>query len=79
MSIARKELCDLFIISGGINGAAVACDAAGPGLSVALAEEHDFAEVTLSRSSKMLHESAMGISSVCRCASDGSSQAGSRL
>src|SRR5436309_15396325 len=46
---------DLFVIGGGINGAAVACDAAGRGLSVALAEERDFAEGTSSRSSKLIH------------------------
>ena len=39
----------------GINGAAVACDAAGRGLSVALAEERDFAEGTSSRSSQLIH------------------------
>jgi glycerol-3-phosphate dehydrogenase len=51
----RKDPCDLFVIGGGINGAAVACDAAGRGLSVALAEERDFAEGTSSRSSKLIH------------------------
>ena len=55
MSIERNEHCDLFVIGGGINGAAVACDAAGRGLSVALAEERDFAEGTSSRSSKLIH------------------------
>jgi len=51
----RTEPYDLFVIGGGINGAAVACDAAGRGLSVALAEMHDFAEGTSSRSSKLIH------------------------
>lgn len=46
---------DLFVIGGGINGAAIACDAAGRGLSVALAEARDFAEGTSSRSSKLIH------------------------
>jgi glycerol-3-phosphate dehydrogenase len=55
MTIERIEPCDLFVIGGGINGAAVACDAAGRGLSVALAEERDFAEGTSSRSSKLIH------------------------
>jgi len=55
MSPAREDSCDLFVIGGGINGAAVACDAAGRGLSVALAEERDFAEGTSSRSSKLIH------------------------
>jgi len=49
------DLYDLLVIGGGINGAAVACDAAGRGLSVALAEERDFAEGTSSRSSKLIH------------------------
>lgn len=51
----RKDTYDLFVIGGGINGAAVACDAAGRGLSVGLAEMHDFAEGTSSRSSKLIH------------------------
>ncbi len=55
MSTPRSEPYDLFVIGGGINGAAVACDAAGRGLSVALAEERDFAEGTSSRSSKLIH------------------------
>jgi glycerol-3-phosphate dehydrogenase len=55
MSAERSEHYDLFIIGGGINGAAIACDAAGRGLSVALAEERDFAEGTSSRSSKLIH------------------------
>jgi glycerol-3-phosphate dehydrogenase len=55
MPIAPKPLYDLFVIGGGINGAAIACDAAGRGLAVALAEERDFAEGTSSRSSKLIH------------------------
>jgi glycerol-3-phosphate dehydrogenase len=55
MSSERNEPYDLFVIGGGINGAAVACDAAGRGLAVALAEERDFAEGTSSRSSKLIH------------------------
>jgi glycerol-3-phosphate dehydrogenase len=55
MTIERNGACDLFVIGGGINGAAVACDAAGRGLSVALADERDFAEGTSSRSSKLIH------------------------
>jgi glycerol-3-phosphate dehydrogenase len=46
---------DLLVIGGGINGAAVACDAAGRGLSVALVEMRDFGEGTSSRSSKLVH------------------------
>lgn len=51
----KTEIHDLFVIGGGINGAAIACDAAGRGLSVALAEMFDFAEGTSSRSSKLIH------------------------
>ncbi|HWA43558.1 MAG TPA: glycerol-3-phosphate dehydrogenase [Hypericibacter adhaerens] len=55
MSPPPSKLYDLFVIGGGINGAAIACDAAGRGLAVALAEERDFAEGTSSRSSKLIH------------------------
>jgi glycerol-3-phosphate dehydrogenase len=55
MPVSPKPLYDLFVIGGGINGAAIACDAAGRGLAVALAEERDFAEGTSSRSSKLIH------------------------
>lgn len=46
---------DLFIIGGGINGAAVARDAAGRGLSVRLAEMGDYGSATSSASSKLIH------------------------
>ena len=46
---------DLFIIGGGINGTAIARDAAGRGLSVYLCEQYDLSEQTSSRSSKMIH------------------------
>lgn len=46
---------DIFIIGGGINGAAIARDAAGRGLSVALAERGDFGGGTSSASTKLLH------------------------
>ncbi len=46
---------DLAIIGGGINGAAIARDAAGRGLSVFLAEAQDYAQGTSSRSSKLIH------------------------
>ena len=47
--------CDLLIIGGGINGAAVARDAAGRGLKVVLAERGDYACATSSASSKLIH------------------------
>ena len=46
---------DLFVIGGGINGAAVARDAVGRGLSARLAEMGDYAHATSSASSKMIH------------------------
>ena len=46
---------DLFVIGGGINGAAVARDAAGRGLKVMLAERDDYASATSSASSKLIH------------------------
>lgn len=55
MKTGPEKVYDLFVIGGGINGAAVACDAAGRGLSVGLAEMQDFAEGTSSRSSKLIH------------------------
>ena len=50
-----NERVDLLIIGGGINGAGVARDAAGRGLSVLLAERHDYAGATSSSSSKLIH------------------------
>ncbi len=50
-----KDRVDVFIIGGGINGAAVARDAAGRGLSVILAEKGDYANATSSASSKLIH------------------------
>jgi glycerol-3-phosphate dehydrogenase len=46
---------DLFIIGGGINGAGIARDAAGRGLSVVLAEKGDLAGATSSASTKLFH------------------------
>jgi glycerol-3-phosphate dehydrogenase len=46
---------DLLVIGGGINGAGVARDAAGRGLSVLLAEKSDLAGATSSWSSKLIH------------------------
>jgi glycerol-3-phosphate dehydrogenase len=55
MSEHADTVFDLFVIGGGINGAAIACDAGGRGLTVGLAEMQDFAEGTSSRSSKLIH------------------------
>ncbi len=46
---------DLFIIGGGVNGCAIARDAAGRGLSVYLAEQNDLASGTSSASTKLIH------------------------
>jgi glycerol-3-phosphate dehydrogenase len=46
---------DLLIIGGGINGAAIARDAAGRGLSVRLVEQNDLASGTSSASTKLIH------------------------
>ncbi len=46
---------DLVIVGGGINGAGIAADAAGRGLSVLLAEKSDLASGTSSASSKLIH------------------------
>src|SRR5436190_20425168 len=46
---------DLLVIGGGINGAGIARDAAGRGLSVLLAEARDLAAATSSASSKLIH------------------------
>lgn len=50
-----KDTFDVAIIGGGINGAAVARDAAMRGLTVALLDKGDFASATSSRSSKLIH------------------------
>ena len=46
---------DLLIIGGGINGTAIARDAAGRGLEVLLVEKDDLASHTSSASSKLIH------------------------
>lgn len=46
---------DLAVIGGGINGAGIAADAAGRGLSVLLVEKGDLAGATSSASSKLIH------------------------
>lgn len=51
----RRETYDVAVIGGGINGAAVARDAAMRGLRVALIDKGDFAGQTSSRSSKLIH------------------------
>jgi glycerol-3-phosphate dehydrogenase len=52
---APAAIVDLLIVGGGINGAGIARDAAGRGLSVLLCEKDDLAEGTSSRSSRLIH------------------------
>ncbi len=47
--------CDLLVVGGGINGAGIARDAAGQGLSVVLVEKDDLAAHTSSSSTKLIH------------------------
>src|SRR5258706_13101873 len=49
------DLIDLLIVGGGINGAGIARDAAGRGLSVVLVEQGDLASATSQSSSKLIH------------------------
>jgi glycerol-3-phosphate dehydrogenase len=51
----QNDPVDLFIIGGGINGCGIARDAAGRGLSVALAEMGDLGQATSSASTKLFH------------------------
>ncbi|WP_135506320.1 glycerol-3-phosphate dehydrogenase [Roseovarius aestuariivivens] len=51
----QTDICDLFVIGGGINGCGIARDAAGRGLSVCLAEMNDLAWATSSASTKLFH------------------------
>ena len=46
---------DLLVVGGGVNGAGIARDAAGRGLSVLLVEKDDLACATSSSSSKLIH------------------------
>jgi glycerol-3-phosphate dehydrogenase len=46
---------DLFVSSGGINGACIARDATGRGLSVVLCEKDDLAQGASSCSGKLVH------------------------
>ena len=46
---------DVLVVGGGINGAGIARDAAGRGLSVLLVEKNDLGGATSSASSKLIH------------------------
>jgi len=51
----QDETYDLLIVGGGVNGAGIARDAAGRGLSVLLVEQDDLASHTSSSSTKLIH------------------------
>jgi glycerol-3-phosphate dehydrogenase len=51
----EKLDCDVLVVGGGINGAGIARDAAGRGLSVLLCEKDDLAAHTSSASTKLIH------------------------
>jgi glycerol-3-phosphate dehydrogenase len=53
--MSKNTEYDLLIVGGGINGAGIARDAAGRGLSVLLVEQNDLASHTSSASTKLIH------------------------
>ncbi|WP_257626067.1 glycerol-3-phosphate dehydrogenase [Janthinobacterium sp. NKUCC06_STL] len=60
MTVAQQGVetamaCDVLVVGGGINGAGIARDAAGRGLSVLLCEKDDLAAHTSSASTKLIH------------------------
>ena len=55
LAVLGGHAFDVVVVGGGINGAAIARDAALRGLHVALLERDDFASGTSSRSSRLIH------------------------
>jgi glycerol-3-phosphate dehydrogenase len=53
--VADEVQCDVLVAGGGINGVAIARDAAGRGLSTILCEQADLASYTSSASTKLIH------------------------
>ena len=53
--MSAEQTYDILVIGGGINGAGIARDAAGRGLSVMLVEKDDLASHTSSASTKLVH------------------------
>jgi glycerol-3-phosphate dehydrogenase len=53
--MAGELQCDVLVAGGGINGVAIARDAAGRGLSTILCEQADLASYTSSASTKLIH------------------------
>jgi glycerol-3-phosphate dehydrogenase len=56
---------DVLIVGGGINGAGIARDAAGRGLSVVLCDKDDLAQHTSSASTKLIHGGLRYLSARC--------------
>src|ERR1700747_672953 len=54
-SAAAPVIYDLLVVGGGVNGTAIARDAAGRGLSVLLCEQDDLAAHTSSASTGLIH------------------------
>lgn len=52
---SRRDAFDVLVVGGGINGAGIARDLSGRGLSVLLCEKDDLAQHTSSSSTKMIH------------------------
>lgn len=52
---SEKDVYDLIVVGGGVNGTGIAMDAAGRGLKVMLCEMNDLASATSSSSSKLIH------------------------
>ncbi|MFO1114333.1 MAG: glycerol-3-phosphate dehydrogenase [Beijerinckiaceae bacterium] len=52
---AGRDITDIFVIGGGVNGCGIARDAAGRGYTVRLAEMNDLASGTSSRATKLIH------------------------
>ncbi len=53
--MTNRDSVDVLVVGGGINGAGIALDAAGRGLSVLLVEKNDLGGATSSASSKLIH------------------------
>ncbi|MDY0008565.1 MAG: glycerol-3-phosphate dehydrogenase [Bdellovibrionales bacterium] len=53
--MAKLREADVLVIGGGVNGAGIARDLAGRGLSVVLCEKDDLASATSSASTKLIH------------------------
>lgn len=53
--LSTRDILDVVVIGGGATGLGVAVDAASRGFKVALFEQNDFAKVTSSRSTKLVH------------------------